>query len=323
MKISAIVPVYNVEKYLDECIASICSQTYSDIEIVLIDDGSTDNSGTICDNWKNKDSRIVVVHCDNKGVSAARNIGLDIATGDVIAFVDSDDILEKNMYEDMIEAMTRSNLSLVVCGYKKIDENGKELPEQYDDIEKGLYTPEQYLNLFYVNGKVRTSLVVAWNKLYKKTLFENIRYMEGNIQEDEEIIHKLVLKTENILYLGKELYRYRIRTGSIMRSLEFNKNLYYYFQQRFDDCKKCGFSDSVLAKIGNECINTGIRLWLHVALNSNVYATETRALYKDVRTFITGNDVRKIPRKSAKVILFCHFPRFLLFIFKVNLLTRR
>ena len=125
--ISVIVPVYNVEKYLEKCIDSICNQTYRNLEIILVNDGSTDKSGILCDKFKIKDSRIIVIHKENGGLSDARNAGIDIANGEVLGFVDSDDYIMPEMYEKMLNIMYANDLDIVQCGYKKVYEN-------YDNI---------------------------------------------------------------------------------------------------------------------------------------------------------------------------------------------
>lgn len=207
--ISIIVPIYKVESYLDECVTSIVNQTYRNIQIILVDDGSPDRCGKICDDWMLKDKRITVIHKENGGLSDARNAGLEKATGDYIAFVDSDDWIEPQMYELMLSVMEKENADLVACG----------IIDSYED-------KEVIHSSAYCVGKAQTFLrmiycdtifpVASWNKLYRKRLFENIRFPKGKICEDAFTTYLLVDSANKIVQIPEALYHYRIREGSIM-----------------------------------------------------------------------------------------------------------
>ena len=177
--ISVIVPIYKVEKYLHKCIDSILAQTYTNLEIILVDDGSPDNCGKICDEYAAKDSRIKVIHQPNGGLSAARNAGLDIATGDYIGFVDSDDYIAPDMYEKLYNALVKNDADMAICDYQRF---GNELP--YDEMSltteviTGLQAMEKQ------NTVINCSFVVAWSKLYKSFIFSNVRFPVGKINED-------------------------------------------------------------------------------------------------------------------------------------------
>lgn len=217
--ISIIVPIYNVEKYLDKCIKSILEQTFNDFELILINDGSTDKSGDICEYYKEKDKRIKVVNKENGGVSSARNAGLDIAEGKYIGFVDPDDWIDVNMYERMYKEIMTNNADIVVCDFVREYEdkiNKKKLKET--KYEVNIFNNIQALKQLY---KVKYTYVVAWNKLYKRELFNNIRYKDGFICEDEFIIHHLLYKSVKTIYISEILYHYFQREGSIINS-EYN-----------------------------------------------------------------------------------------------------
>lgn len=217
--ISVIVPVYNVEKYLSQCINSILNQTMKNLEIILVDDGSLDNSGKICDEFAKKDNRIVVIHKENNGLSSARNAGLEIATGDYIGFVDSDDWLDENMYGTLLKLIKDTNADISCCkffqtanGEEKIPPINNEIIESFNNIEG--------LNNFYTDLYIQT--VVAWNKLYTRKLFDNVVYPVGKIHEDEGTTYKLFYKANKITYTNKPLYYYRITPNSIT-TRKFNK----------------------------------------------------------------------------------------------------
>lgn len=214
--ISVIVPVYNVEKYLDKCVESIVNQTYKDLEIILVDDGSMDNCPAMCDEWAKKDNRIKVIHKENGGVSSARNIGLDNVTGEYIGFVDSDDYLEPNMYELLIENLTVTNSDISVCSTFLVDEN--------NDIKADNILESQVLNqeeaVKFLSYKMNNSL---WNKLFKKDTFKGCRFDEGHTFGEDHLILLQVLKNVNrVSFISDSLYYYVQRSNSTTGS-KFSK----------------------------------------------------------------------------------------------------
>lgn len=216
-KISIIVPIYNVEKYLNRCIDSILAQTFTDFELILVDDGSTDNCIKICNEYAEKDNRIVVIHKENSGLSAARNTGLDIATGEYIGFIDSDDYIHPQMYEILYSKIIKSNCDLAISRFKKIYNNEDEFKEyNIDSIKYYKLNSKEALNELCGNNSVQ--FVIACNKLYKKNLFDKLRYEDGRYHEDEFIIHNLLYKCRDIVYIELDLYNYYQREGSIMKN---------------------------------------------------------------------------------------------------------
>ncbi|MDO4465994.1 MAG: glycosyltransferase [Bacillota bacterium] len=175
VELSVIVPVYNVEKYVAKCIDSILSQTYTDFELILIDDGSTDQSGTICDLYKEKDERIIVIHQKNQGVSVARNAGLDISKGTYITFVDSDDWIEPEMYEVMISTLKEKNVDMIACGINHYSEEKEFLFSELK--EKGSYISIQILSTLFAMPNPIGGCI--WNKVYKRENIASVRYLEG------------------------------------------------------------------------------------------------------------------------------------------------
>ena len=216
-KISVIVPVYRVEKYLKRCLDSIINQTYTNLEIILIDDGSDDGCGAICDSYASKDSRVKVIHQTNKGLSASRNIGLKQSTGDFVAFVDSDDYINCHMFEHMMDALVDNNADIAMCDFKYVyDENIlDEAREDDHTVRTEVISSHDAQYLMCKDLNARITYTVAWNKLYKKELFDEITYPEGRIHEDEARTHELLYKAEKIAYVKCRYYYYYQRNNSI------------------------------------------------------------------------------------------------------------
>ena len=251
--ISVIVPIYKVEKYLDQCVESIVNQTYKNLEIILVDDGSPDNCPQMCDDWAEKEKRIKVVHKKNGGLSDARNAGLEIATGDYIAFVDSDDWIEKKYIEYLYQAIISTGADMSACDVRSVDE-GHEVPEINDDIgEIKKLTPKEALGELI---KGRTIRAVAWNKLYRANLIINEKFEVGKLHEDEFFTYRIIDKCQSLAYINVLLYNYLQRSGSIMstysirhldsfeagiRRLEFLKGKYpdLYHKDKATFCKAC------------------------------------------------------------------------------------
>ena len=166
MKVSIIIPVYNVEAYLDRCLKSIVNQTYENLEIIIVDDGSPDKCPFICDSWQLKDDRIIVIHKENGGLSSARNTGLDIATGDYICFVDSDDYISLDMIETMLDAALTYSVDVVTCGRIRVANSTEE--EMYSLPKGKLFTGEKAIKELFCGGAIEEA---AWDKLYKKEIF--------------------------------------------------------------------------------------------------------------------------------------------------------
>jgi glycosyltransferase involved in cell wall biosynthesis len=205
-KISVIVPIYKVEKYLDRCIESIASQTYKNLEIILVDDGSPDNCPQICDKWAGKDSRIKVIHKQNGGVSSARNAGLDVATGDFVAFVDSDDYVEKGYIQTMYSKQKAYKVDFVCCSVNDVYEDTGKIEQNVPVSEDVVISDAHIFDSYYANySKI---LIVPWNKLYKKEIFKNIRFRENMVYEDTEIILRILHSVSSIAIIPNILYNY-------------------------------------------------------------------------------------------------------------------
>ncbi len=235
--ISIIVPVYNVEKYLSRCLNSILAQTFTDFEIIAVDDGSPDNCGKILDEYAQKDERIKVIHKENGGLSSARNAGLDVAQGEYVAFVDSDDYLSDKFIEKLYNLIKKYNADISQCSFKETSKN-----TEISTVEKQeqLYTNIEMLENLYNKNYVAS--VIVPNKMYKKELFKNIRFPYGKIHEDEGTTYKLFYNSDKIVTTTEELYFYYVAEGSITRSGFSLKKLDYLdaLRERMDFYKEKG-----------------------------------------------------------------------------------
>lgn len=224
--ISIIVPIYNVQEYLDRCIQSIIHQTYTKLEIILVNDGSTDDCERICRRYEKEDQRIRVISKENEGLSAARNEGILLSTGEYIVFVDSDDFLEVTMIQELYECSSLYHADICICDFFYMDEKRKRMQGEVKKSETHVHCYSNLQALEKINGPNHIQMVVAWNKLYHRRLFDDIRYPVGKINEDEFVIHKLFYLSERIVYIEKPLYYYVQRRGSIMNTEFSQKNVH-------------------------------------------------------------------------------------------------
>ena len=246
-KVSMIVPVYQVEKYISQCIESVLNQTFQDFELILVDDGSKDHSGEICDTYADRDDRIMVIHTDNRGAAAARNAGLDHASGRYITFLDGDDYLAENMIERLYEVIENSNYDIVVCDFLNI------LPEEKDNFilrvqeqrVSGREVPEHLKN--EKNYGVWT---VVWNKIYKREVLDDLRFPVGKYFEDEFFSDQLYVKCGSIYVISDVLCYHRVLATSTMNTqktenyldfvdaLETRLDIYWKYQYAADEIYK-------------------------------------------------------------------------------------
>lgn len=221
--ISIIVPVYNVEQYLEKCIRSIINQTYKLLEIILIDDGSTDFSGDICDRFSKKDSRIHVIHKKNGGLSDARNVGISKATGEYILFVDSDDWIELSTCEKFIEALAIKKVDIVSGNAKRIEDINEEFMKHCDKSNRIVQSGQNYLKEQLRDDKM---YMAAWLNLYKRTFLikNNLYFVKGRLHEDEQFTPRCFLKAKSVVGMEMIFYNYRIRENSITTQDRKEKN---------------------------------------------------------------------------------------------------
>lgn len=241
--ISVIVPIYKVDKYLNECLLSITEQTYHRLEIILVNDGSPDRCSEICEHWKKNDTRIKLIHQENRGLSAARNAGLNIANGDYILLIDSDDYVSRDLCQYLIEQIMADDAEILIFGYKRFDDQTKETLETKQMPEQILCASEA------VNSLLREDIDnYAWNKLYKRELFSEIRYPEGFFWEDIGTTYRLFLKADKIKTCSKVGYYYRQRNTSITSNVTIKglQDIYELRLRQFEDLKYVKNVDEML-----------------------------------------------------------------------------
>lgn len=250
--VSIIVPVFNVEYYLKRCIDSILGQSYPNFELILVNDGSTDNSYSICSSFQQKDHRIVVVDKENGGLSSARNAGIDIAKGTFITFIDSDDYVHPDYLKSMMEIILKQQCDMVYCSFKKFtdDEHVTDEGNKTISVFNGINC---YENLF---SETPEKLIVSWGKIYRREIFTDLRFKEGFIHEDEFIIHHVLSKCEKIAYYDYTLYYYYQRMGSIMNN-GFNIRRLDRLDalvDRYEMLKDTKYRNDSILRILNDCV---------------------------------------------------------------------
>lgn len=222
--VSVIVPVYNVEQYIERCILSICNQKYTDLDIILVDDGSTDCSGKICDAYMEKDKRVRVFHKDNGGLSEARNLGIDMAKGEYLAFVDSDDWLNPNFIQYLLNILIDTESDISQTDYLTVSSEKNVLQPVFNNENLTMYCQEDLENEEY-HKFINISGTPIWNKIYKKYLFDEIRFPVGKIHEDTFVAWKLFYKAKKVVISNMYLYYYFQHENSIMHKPYSEKNI--------------------------------------------------------------------------------------------------
>lgn len=314
--ISIIVPVYNVEKYLKKCIDSLTKQTYKNIEIILINDGSTDESGRICEECKKNDYRIRLFHEKNMGVSNARNVGIRNANGKIITFVDSDDSIEVDMIETMYKTMKEDNADIIICGTKNVNENNEEIINE-NPIKKQKRIFNNILGIQYMlDEKLYTN--VCWGKIYKKSLFDNNMFNENiKIAEDLDVLYKIFFKAQKIIYIPQKEYIWLDRNNSVTKE-RFNSKWR-------DEIKVCEdiikFTQIKCNDITDYAIKRYIRINMTCAidiLKNGGKKEDLKDLQRNIKKYKISN--KKILTNKEKVKIFCvsNFSSIVKYIIKIR-----
>ena len=251
--ISVIIPVYKVEPYLRKCVDSVCNQTFRDLEIILVDDGSPDNCGKICDEYAAKDNRIVVIHKENGGISSARNAGIDIAQGEFLGFVDSDDWIEPDMYEFLYNNLIQEDADISVCGgYEHRDDR---ITDLIDPSIRAVASGHDAVDLFL---PMETAGNASWNKLFRRHMFSQIRFPEGKLWEDSFIMVRLIDSANKVVFDMQQKHNYLRRAGSITMSgyrpglrdyTQSQAFIYNYTREKYPDLTVKAISSSVQAHL--------------------------------------------------------------------------
>ena len=302
--ISVIVPVYKVEPYLERCVKSIINQTYKNLEIILVNDGSPDRCGEMCDEFAKQDSRIRVIHKENGGLSSARNAGLDVMKGEYVGFVDSDDWIEPEMYQNMLNLALEHKAQIICCGIKKIDEKGNKYLFN-DNVDELLFlNTEDALGELPYNTHITNSLC---DKLFNKCIFNEVRMTTGIIYEDHEVMHRCIYCAEKTIYTGKPYYNYSYNSDSITGG-KANIKLYGFLpsgRARIDFYEKnCPKSLPVVkAKYIEWCLGL-----IYKTNSVPDCKSARRELIKEIKTML----------KTDKNIPFCRNVKIKVSIFKIN-----
>lgn len=215
MKLSIVVPIYNAERYLEECLESVVNQTYREKEIILVDDGSTDASGTICDAYAKQYACISVIHGENRGLSGARNIGMDMATGEYIAFVDADDVLDWELYEILINALESTESDVSACGFQKEYAEFAAVKKQ-ESIPSPFVAEGRESSLLSISSKEHCAAGFVWNKVYRRSVIGNVRFdPEAVLCEDLVFNYEVLSKASRVCVMDLPLYHYRYVSSSL------------------------------------------------------------------------------------------------------------
>lgn len=306
--ISVIVPIYKVEKYLNECIRSIINQTYHNLEIILVDDGSPDKCPEMCDDWAKKDGRIRVIHKENGGLSSARNAGLDICTGEYISFIDSDDWIDPYFYEVLLSEITKSESDIVMCAIIAEYSNGQrdKIPGLDEDC---IFSQEDLLHNFLYHQKHLCGGVV--DKLYRKEIFKNVRFPIG-LNSEDRYVHAVTYSSINkFRYVNTVLYHYRKRENSICTTKQISSHT-------FDQIKTCKMACDYLCdqKKATEVECTYFMMIAHHDVLRNLVLCKAspdliRKYTHELRTYYwsTIRDKNVSIGFKCKLTLFCIAPR--------------
>ena len=315
-KVSIIVPIYNVEKYIRKCIESIIAQTYTNIEIILLDDGSPDNSGKICDEYKEKDNRIIVVHKNNTGVSSTRNEGLKIASGEYITFIDADDYIETDMIEILYKALKEYEAEISICGTNDLNEN-------YDLVKRSKCKQIIEMNnkdalKELLNEKVFTC--VCWGKLYRKYLFENIKFNEKTkIAEDLEVLYRILDSCKKVVYIPENKYNYILRKNSAtkekfnkdwIREIEISKEILDFIEKKYNNIYE--YAAKRYVRINMTCI--------YKILNSTCNLEDILNLRKNIKPYYKYYIKSKYVsnKNKIKLIIILINPKILINLYKLK-----
>ncbi len=315
-KITVIIPVYNVEKYVNRCIESVVNQKYKNLEIILIDDGSPDGSSAICDEWTQKDTRIRTIHKKNEGISAARNSGIDIATGDYFCFIDSDDYVAEDFVESLYNSIISNDADVAVCDFLEVNDdtgNISQKPEK-ERLVGNTCTGKEYIDKYINNDDLFYGVV--WNKIYKRNLFSDLKFIKGKNFEDAFIIPQIFAKCKKVNCISKPLYFYLRRDGSITGHFSL-KHLDFLEAQDF----KINF---FIKNNWNELLCPSLVNLLNAAIFVYKNARNSKTLSKNDTKCLIDSTIRVMNAKaklflSSKDIKLKHKIRFLRYYFRMIL----
>ena len=306
--LSVIVPVYNVENYLKKCVNSILNQTFTDYEVLLIDDGSTDDSSAICDDFATSDSRIKVFHQINGGLSAARNKGIAESTGKYLSFIDSDDWIDKDMFENMLSRINADNeIDIVVCGHRVVTESGITI-ETVAFSENQLFDREEATTLILKDDLMPS---FAWNKIYRKSLFNNIAFPIDRIYEDTATIYKIFNLSRHVYVINNVYYNYLRRSNSICLNpkLEAKRAIHNFmaFYERYQFVKNHTEYASVLDTCAIKAFNLGTGCLHYMFLHKEIQYNDINRIIYQVQTIkIQNQNILQIFKRLEYYLIRCN-----------------
>lgn len=309
--ISVIVPAFNVEKYIEQCITSILSQTYRNLELLIINDGSTDQTKFICENYERKDKRLKLISVKNNGVSSARNIGLKEAKGDYIFFVDSDDWIEPETLMDMKTSLEKSEFDCVMCSYNSYKNNNKIKSNHITNNSNMVYTQKSIINaMCYMNNPYENfDLGVIWGALYKKELINKIQFNENiSIGEDFEFKYKVLLNSNSVMCTETQYYNYRLHSQSAMHGA-FNEKKIKSFIELEDFFNSKFVISEYKEAVRVRVTNIAIVLLLMIPFNKKytIYRKQIQSFIKQNRRSVLKNPNARIKLKGALLLTFFGF----------------
>lgn len=307
--VDVVIPVYNVADYLSKCVTSVMSQTYSNVRIILVDDGSTDNSGAISDYYADVDPRIEVVHQENSGLSAARNIGISRSDGDYITFVDSDDVVSETYVENLVHAAESAGCDIAIGGFNRFVDDG-ELKSSVQRLSSMNYAVLDCVDaLMALHDNTKRCSFTAWGKLYRRTLFDNsnMLFPVGRLHEDDYLTHKLIISAKRVVFSGSCDYYYRIRETGIMgvRSQQSYRDAVDARRERYAAYLALGDAD--LSAIGlRDVVVSCIQYWRYLdsASNDDTLMKEVLSLCRS----IIKDSPRSLLCGRVKLRIICMFP---------------
>lgn len=309
--VSIIIPVYKVEKYLKECLESIVNQTYENLEIILVNDGSPDSCGKICDEYARKDARVRVIHKENGGLSSARNAGLDIANGEYISFVDSDDAVNEKFIEILYKMCIENNCDIAECDFMRF--KNEIVCSNMTQNQIDIFSNRKMQNKLFICGEsIKT--VVVWNKLYKKYLFKDVRFPVGKIHEDEATTYKILYYCKaNIATSILQLYYYRESSNSIMGKKYNTKRLdileaYEIRKDFYKEKNEVELYKKSLINYAETLRNCYLMVYLNVEDNRNNFLKNILQKNKKVtKEFLECREVDFV--QKVKLLMFSIFPQ--------------
>ncbi len=300
-KISVVIPVYNVEKYITQCMDSLIKQTYNNLEIIVIDDESKDNSGEIADEFSKLDSRVIVRHIKNRGAAGARNAGLELVTGDYVLFVDSDDWLESDAISILVDKIEETNSDIVMCQYS--DEYVSQSVEHSITDKTKIYDTEEAMREYIDHWEYP----LIWNKIYKSNLLQDVRFVEGRCIDDEFFTYQLVAKAKKLVLVPDVLYHYRQRKSGAMGNPKKRRQRCQdqvdFVTKRYEDLKM------KFPKLKNRLIEHMCEVYMTVMRSSGDLKEEYHNAKKHLWKYGTKALVKQIDINTKKAIIYYLFSK--------------